>query len=298
MGWDLKYRPSKLDEVIGNEENIEALKKLVNQKNKPHSYLFYGDSGCGKTTVARIMAKEFGTDIEDIIEINCADKNGIETARMIIEQGSQEKLGGGNIVYILDEVQRTSAAWQNALLKVLEEPPKWLYFFLCTTNPEKLLKTVTNRCTQFKFSFPENNKVMKHLNNILQKEGKTLSRDVLKKIVKETSSIRECVKLIEKISDIEDEEKQLLAVKSVSSDEAETIELCRILLKRDWESTKKILKNITGEPESIRLAVLGYMTSVLMNGTNSAYDIMVCFEKNYYESGKAGLLMSCYEACN
>lgn len=298
MSYHLKYRPDNFDSVLGNEEVIESLKTKIEDKNRPHTYLFYGNSGCGKTTLARIMAKEFGGDEDYIIEINCSNENGVDTARDIIEKMKLKPLIGTSTIFILDELHMTSKNFQNALLKPLEDTPNYVYFFLCTTNPEKLLPAIKSRCSRFEVKPPTNNQMVKYLRNILKQEDKQVEMEVLKYLVEKLEvKPRECLIALENIVDLKDVESQKKMINKITVNESEGIELCRLLLKKfDWDDCKIILKDIEGEPESIRRMVLGYMSSVLLSSNNlRAYVVMDCFKENYFETGKAGLIKSCYE---
>ena len=139
-----KYRPTTLDQMVGNEATIKSLKKEL--ENGSHTFLFTGNAGCGKTTLARIIAKEVGAGELSIREINSADNRGIDTAREVMEQMRFNPSDGDALVWILDEVHMISSAGPNAFLKALEDTPSHCYFFLCTTNPEKLISPLKTRC--------------------------------------------------------------------------------------------------------------------------------------------------------
>ena len=140
-----KYRPSTLDEMVGNEATIKSLKAEL--ENGSHVFLMTGPAGCGKTTLARIMAKEVNAGPLSIHEINSAENRGIDTAREIMEQMRYNPSDGDAIVWILDEMHQITSAGQNALLKALEDTPEHCYFFLCTTDPQKLIAPLKTRCS-------------------------------------------------------------------------------------------------------------------------------------------------------
>ena len=124
-----KYRPNALDEMVGNEATIKSLKKEL--ENGSHTFLMTGPAGCGKTTLARIMAKEVGAGPLSIHEINSAENRGIDTAREVMEQMRFNPSDGNAIVWIFDECHQWLAPVQNAFLKALEDTPAHCYFFLC-----------------------------------------------------------------------------------------------------------------------------------------------------------------------
>ena len=298
----IDYRPSTFEEMIGNKSTIESLEKKLLDEKRPHTYLFSGQSGCGKTTAARIMSKELGGTENSIIEINCSNDNGVDTARSIIAQMSTRPFDGGILVFILDELHMTSKNFQNALLKPLEDVTSWTYFFLCTTNPEKLLTTVKSRASKFIFEAPSKREMVRYMGKIVREEEKECGLKVLNEIAeKSESKPRECLTTLEIVLELDSEEKQLKAIQKTTNNTTSIKELCRLLLKpTPWGIVASKLKEIEGEPESIRRAVLGYMAAVLLGGSDNpkAGLIIECFADNYYDTGKAGLIKSCYDIFN
>ena len=140
-----KYRPSSFDEIVGNEIAIKSLKKEI--ENGSHVFLFTGNAGCGKTTLARILAKEVGAGELSIREINSAENRGIDTAREVMEQMRYTPTDGDALVWIFDECHQWLNPVQNAFLKALEDTPSHVYFCLCTTDPQKLIKPLVSRCS-------------------------------------------------------------------------------------------------------------------------------------------------------
>jgi len=147
-----RYRPKSFEDIVGNESAINSLSKAISKKNHSHAYMLTGPSGCGKTTVARIMAKTIlGAGDMSINEINASSDRGIDTARDIIQQMRYNPSDGNVTVFILDEAHKLTNNFMNALLKAIEEPPEFVYFFICTTEPSKIITTIKNRCTEIKF---------------------------------------------------------------------------------------------------------------------------------------------------
>ena len=143
-----RFRPKSLDAVVGNGGTVAALQKFLKKGNLPHTILFKGPSGCGKTTLARILAKELGCGVLDLREYNSADFRGIDTIRDISRIMTNAPAAGNCRVFILDEAHQLSKDAQNAALKILEDTPKHVYFFICTTDPQKLIATIRSRCTE------------------------------------------------------------------------------------------------------------------------------------------------------
>lgn len=297
----LKYRPKSLDEMVGNGETIEILRNLLSGRANqpvPHSILFHGETGCGKTTLARIIAAELGAKGADIREIDSADFRGIDTIRDIRKQSVYRPLEGACRVWILDEVHRLTGDAQSALLKTLEDTPKHVYFILCTTDPQKLLPTIRGRCAEFQVR-PLSEKEMKILlRRITKAEGESLPKEVYDQIVQDSlGRPRNALQILSKVL-AASEDKRLSVAKQAAESQSQVIELCRALAgKAPWKKVANILKELSNEdPERIRRAVLGYFQSILLGGNHSAQAaaIMEEFMEPFYNSGRAGLVLACY----
>lgn len=268
-----KYRPTTFEDVVGMETAIKALKKEL--ENGSHVFLMSGPAGCGKTTLARIMAKEVGAGELSIREINSAENRGIDTAREILEQMKYYPSDGDALVWILDEMHMITNAGQNALLKALEEVPESVYFFLCTTNPEKLITPLKTRCSEIVVKPLKDDEMAYLLKRTARKEGKRLSKDVISKIVELSGGGgRKALKLLAKVIGLDNDEEMLEVLKdnADSEDNPETIELCRALSRNtDLKKLFQILAQVdTSEAEKVRQAVMGYMNACLLKGSFSA----------------------------
>lgn len=298
MSLDLKYRPTDLNEIVGNEEAIESINKLITQKEHPHTFLLHGAHGCGKTTLARILAKKF--NCVQINEINTANDRGIDTARNIIDDMKFKTLDGGKKAYIVDECHKLNDFFQSAMLKSLEEPPEYIYFFFCTTNPEKLLSTVKSRCTKIKINTVKKRPLVKHLQNIAKLENKNVEFELLTAIADVTDGhVRDSLILLNSIFDLSSSNAMQI-IKDYNLEENEQIiNLCRCLLNGSWKRTKSILKNINEEPEKIRWAILGYMSTVILSDdvqkNERAALIIEQFKNNFFDNKKAGLYLACMQ---
>jgi DNA polymerase-3 subunit gamma/tau len=165
------YRPSKWSEVIGQDHVVSALKDSVAQGRPAHAYLFSGSRGTGKTSVARILAKDLKTADEDVYEIDAASNRGIDDIRELREHVSVLPFSSPFKVYIIDEVHMLSKDAWNALLKTLEEPPKHVVFILATTELDKVPDTIISRCQTFSFRKPSREVIRKQVSAIAKKEG-------------------------------------------------------------------------------------------------------------------------------
>ena len=144
-------RPSSFEEMIGNEAVVTALKKIIEcpAELRPHAFLFAGSSGCGKTTLARIVAKALGCSDMDLRELNAANTNGIQTVRDVVASASLAPMEGPCKVIIFDESHELTGKAQEALLKSIEDTYLHVHYIFCTTDPDQLIKTIQNRCTRF-----------------------------------------------------------------------------------------------------------------------------------------------------
>jgi DNA polymerase-3 subunit gamma/tau len=294
-----KCRPKKFEDIIGNEAELESLQKILSKENKPHTFLLYGPSGCGKTTIARIAAAQLGSDDLNIREINTAENRGIDTARELIDQMKYIAMNGKPVVYIIDEVHKTTNDWQNAMLKPLEYMPDHVYFFLCTTHPKKVIKAIQTRCTMVKVESLDDESIYRLLRKVSLEEKIEIDKSILREISENCEgSPRQALVLLEKIMDMTDKESMLKVISMGEEEEKETIDLCRALLKvSDWDTIRNILSKLKEvDPEKVRYAVLGYMNSVLLSEKHgrAAYCIE-CFSEPFYNQAKAGLTLACYQ---
>ena len=304
MPLHISYRPTTLDELIGNDSIRSSLKTLLAREDRPHAFLFTGPSGTGKTTLGRIIANMLHCEFEDLQEFNSANTRGIDTIREISQNSHYSALIGKVKVYVLDEFHQVLAAAANALLKVLEDCPKHVYFILCTTEPDKLLATIRNRCTTYQTSLLTNIQMQKLLNWVLKKEGvNDFSEKVLKEIVRVSEGCpRQALVVLDSVIDIVDEKEALEAVSFVTVGEAEVIDICRAIMnKQSWKSIKGKVKEVLSktEPEKLRYAVLGYMSSVLLSKDNDdrISELIDIFSENSYSSGRAGVINQIYLSC-
>jgi DNA polymerase III subunit gamma/tau len=166
-----KYRPQNFKEVLGQDHIIKVLQSSIELDKIAHAYIFSGSRGTGKTSVARIFAKEIGTSANDISEIDAASNTGVDNIRDLNESVNTIPFESKYKVYILDEAHMLSKGAWNALLKTLEEPPKHVIFILATTEFEKIPETVVSRCQTFSFKKPTQKVLKEVVMAIAKKEG-------------------------------------------------------------------------------------------------------------------------------
>jgi DNA polymerase-3 subunit gamma/tau len=186
-----KWRPHSFKEMVGQAHVLQALINALDQNRLHHAYLFTGTRGVGKTTIARIFAKclncESGVSSQpcgqcsactqvdagnfiDLIEVDAASRTRVEDTRELLDNVQYAPSGGRYKVYLIDEVHMLSGHSFNALLKTLEEPPPHVKFLLATTDPQKLPVTILSRCLQFNLKAMTPERIVGHLQNVLEQE--------------------------------------------------------------------------------------------------------------------------------
>ena len=202
----LKYRPQVFEDLVGQEIISETLYNSIKFNKSANAYLFTGIRGVGKTTIARILAKslncENGIDNLckdnfclhcksivnsnhiDVLEMDAASKTGVDDVRDLIEFSRYGPTSAKYKIFIIDEVHMLSKQAFNALLKTLEEPPKYLKFIFATTEIKKIPVTVVSRCQRFDLSRIKTEKLFQYIKKIAEKEKGKVTDEAIKLIVK------------------------------------------------------------------------------------------------------------------
>lgn len=173
-----KYRPHTFADVKGQDHIVDVLTASLKQNKIAHAYLFSGGRGTGKTSIARIFARELKVDDNDVYEIDAASNRGIDDIRELRDGVRALPFSSPYKVYIVDEVHMLTKEAFNALLKTLEEPPAHAIFILATTEKEKIPETIASRCQCFEFKKPSLDVLQTHIKSVAHKEGYTLEAGV------------------------------------------------------------------------------------------------------------------------
>lgn len=201
MTFYTKYRPQTWDEVAGQMHIAQTLMNALDNQEVAHALLFAGKHGTGKTTVARILAKELGAVGSDLVEIDAASNRGIDDARRLKESTFFVPINGPVKVFILDEAHMLTKEANNALLKTLEEPPPGVYFILCTTNPQKLIPTILSRCQQHNFRTISPEVIVMQLEKICASEKLGYDHSALEIIARQANgSMRDAISMLDLFS--------------------------------------------------------------------------------------------------
>ena len=227
-----KYRSKNFDELVGQEAIKQTLENSLKIQKISHAYLFSGPRGTGKTSVARLFAKALNCEKgngeicnecsncrainegshPDVIEIDAASNSGVDEVRELIEKVKYAPIQGKYKVYIIDEVHMMTNSAFNALLKTLEEPPSYVVFILCTTEPYKLLPTILSRCQRYEFKKITDAELKKLITHVLKEEGVSSTNDAINLIVElANGGARDSLSLLDQVisyagSNIEEED--------------------------------------------------------------------------------------------
>ncbi len=199
-----EFRPKSFEDVAGQDAAVAYLQNIIKKSNSneviPHAYIFFGGHGIGKTTLARIFAKQLGTDEADVYELDAASTRGIDGAREIIDGMYTLPLLSKFKVYILDEAHQLTKEASSAFLKSFEEPPAHVIFMLCTTHAEKLLPTVRSRCQMIELKVPNVEQLSERLEYIVKEKKFNLKREAVEIISKHSNnSFRDAVSNLESV---------------------------------------------------------------------------------------------------
>ena len=195
-----KYRPQTFEELLGQGHIKQTLRNAIEQGRVGHAYIFSGPRGTGKTTTARILAMALNCEegptpkpdpsspvcqeiaaggALDVVEIDAASNRGIDEMRRLRQNVQYRPVRDRYKIFIIDEAHQITTDAFNALLKTLEEPPEWMVFVLCTTEPQAIPATILSRCQHFAFQPVDVGEVLEHLGHICDSEGVTAEDDAL-----------------------------------------------------------------------------------------------------------------------
>jgi DNA polymerase-3 subunit gamma/tau len=276
-----KYRPETFAQVVGQEHVTATLRAAIRKGKLSHAYLFSGPRGCGKTTVARLLAKALNcpdaaqgepcgacgicTDIArgsfmDVLEIDAASNTGVDNIRELRDMARLAPGEGHNRVFIIDEVHMLSKGAFNALLKILEEPPPRVFFFFATTEPNKIPRTILSRCQRFDFRLLSREQLTTRMQEICAAEQVLIAESGLRVLVSlAEGSMRDGLSLLD----------QAIASCDGTLDEATVVDLFGLVRSEVYQEFNATL--VAGDPAAAlalvdRLAAAGQDLVVFARG--------------------------------
>tara|TARA_B110000438_G_C15786358_1_gene638615 strand:+ start:69 stop:1889 length:1821 start_codon:yes stop_codon:yes gene_type:complete len=262
----LKWRPNSFDEVIGQQHITKALKNAIQFNRISHAFTFSGPRGVGKTTTARILAKEINQidDINssfDIIEMDAASNRGIDEIRNLRESVNIAPAHGKYKIYIIDEVHMLTKEAFNALLKTLEEPPSHVIFVLATTDPHKMPATILSRTQRYDFRRLSIDDIKKQLIIILSAEQKKYDENALNLIARKADgSMRDALGYLDQVINYCEEEITSAQIKKslgMVSDEL-YLSLFSNIYNAEINLTINLVNDIINEGVSVQEFISGF----------------------------------------
>jgi len=295
----IKYRPKELHEVIGQPQ-VKNIPDLLEQGM--HSFLFFGNSGTGKTTLSRILGRMLS--ITDVMEIDAATYTGVDEMRELAENLRYKSLrGNGKKLLILDECHMLSKSSWNSLLKLLEEPPAHAYVALCTTEIGKVPSTIQTRCAKYKLNDLTNEELKLIIDSVSASEGILLADEIKNTIIEFSSgSARQVLVLLAQCRDVETVE-DFIAIYKQSEGTLDAIDLCKALIKgKSIEVIASILRDLKGKNlYSVKMDISNYLTGCILRANDAREAIkflalLECFDRPIEQNDFPALVLSVYEA--
>lgn len=233
------HRPQRFSDVQGQDHIVTVLEAAVTNKKPAQAYLFVGTRGTGKTSVARILARELKVSDKDLYEMDAASHTGVDNIRELREGVNVMPFDSPYKFYIIDEAHMLSKGAWNAFLKTLEEPPPHAIFVLATTERDKVPDTIQSRCEVYTFKQPTREMLSKVVSEVAKKEGYTLEKAAAELVaLLAEGSFRDSLSILQKVLTVSKDKK-------VDVTEVETVtgaprgELVRTVMKALSEKNAK-----------------------------------------------------------
>ncbi len=296
-----KYRPTNLNEFIGNDAIKRALNRMIESGDFIHT-MFCGEKGCGKTTLAYILAKAFGASPANIHDINCVHFAGVDSMRERLEMLSGSVFGYKKVL-ILDELHELSSKAQQVLLKPLESL-KDILIIGCTTTTEKVIDTLLSRFKILRVQKLSDDESLELINRICEKENIKLSKQIKYLLVEKCEGIpRRLLIGIDTVRNVKDiSDARVLLDYGVFDDEKDALDILKaVFTYKEWGEIKRVLVNVfkkNSNYESLRVGMMNLLSHRLLSDfsipdrIDKMYDILKD-HSGYPE--KANLVMAVYK---
>lgn len=316
------YRPCKTSEILGNSTNANMIRKGLDNNNLPHTMLFTGDAGCGKTTAARIIALGLNCESSetptsdpclecrscrsildlnsmDITEVNVGQSGGKDAVDNIARDLPSAPFGSRFKVIIFDEAHKLTSAAQDLLLKIIEDGYFHVYFIFCTNHPEKLTDAFISRCNAMHFSRISTDLILEMLQNVAEFEAMMYKSEVLKYIAEESRGVpRNALVWLKQVDDegtwTLESVKNIVGILMDESD-PKVVEISKAILKGSFKDAFNIYDKIKAknQAESVRIGIAAYLAGCLKRAQrygeadrfSQALDILT---QPIFEQGKPG----------
>ncbi len=300
----LKYRPQKFEDVVGQQAVTNTLKNAIDKGHLAQALLFTGPRGVGKTTCARILAKEINktedlSSDEDfafnIFELDAASNNGVDHIRNLTEQVRIPPQVGKYKIYIIDEVHMLSTSAFNAFLKTLEEPPEHVIFILATTEKHKIIPTILSRCQIYDFKRINAFDIKEHLKKIVDKEGLEADEDALFLIAqKADGALRDALSMFDKVVSYSDGKitRKIVSESMSILDYDAYFKLSELILKNDIPAVLNYFNELLYKGFDAHLIIAGlssHLRDILVakdNKTTELLEVSDNIKKQYLEQSK------------
>jgi len=260
------YRPADWKSVAGQESTKIILQQQLESKEIRNAYLFCGASGCGKTTCARIFANEINKGQGVPIEMDAASHSSVDDVREIIKMAQTKSLDSEYKIFIIDECHSISNTGWQAMLKLIEEPPAKSIFIFCTTNPEKIPKTILNRVQRYDFKRIGHKDIVLRLEFVLEEEGiKDYDTDAIDYLARMSGGgMRDALALLDKCLGYSEKITLDNVLKALELSDTDTfLDLTDAVLDKDTKTIIEIIEDVYASGEDMKQFIKQYMNFVL-----------------------------------